>query len=234
MSVASHLAVSPSAYDRRIRQFLPFYGDVIAETAAALRSALRPVRRIVDLGIGTGATSAAALRQVPAARIWGLDEDPAMLAVAAVRLRAHARQVTLTEGGFQTTALPQCDAIVATYALHHIRSPRSKLAFYRRCHDALAPGGVIVTGDCFPASTRAAAAGDLEMWLTYLTRACGSRAQARATYRSWGKEDVYVPLAEEQRMLTRAGFAVDVPWRRSPFAVLVGVKPPAVRGIDRR
>jgi len=29
----------------------------------------------------------------------------------------------------------------------------------------------------------------------------------------------------EQRMLERAGFQVDVPWRRSPFAVIVGVKP---------
>jgi hypothetical protein len=32
---------------------------------------------------------------------------------------------------------------------------------------------------------------------------------------------VYVPLADEIRLLERAGFAVDVPWRRSPFAVIV-------------
>jgi hypothetical protein len=35
---------------------------------------------------------------------------------------------------------------------------------------------------------------------------------------------VYVPLADENRMLERAGFAVDVPWRRSPFAVIVGCR----------
>jgi hypothetical protein len=35
---------------------------------------------------------------------------------------------------------------------------------------------------------------------------------------------VYVPLAEEIRLLERAGFAVDVPWRRSPFAVIVGYR----------
>ena len=33
---------------------------------------------------------------------------------------------------------------------------------------------------------------------------------------------MYLPLAEEIRLLQRAGFAVDVPWRRSPFAVIVG------------
>ena len=33
-----------------------------------------------------------------------------------------------------------------------------------------------------------------------------------------------MPLAEEIRLLERAGFAVDVPWRRSPFAVIVGYR----------
>jgi hypothetical protein len=44
-------------------------------------------------------------------------------------------------------------------------------------------------------------------------------------YQSWGHEDTYLPLATEQRLLARARFQVDVPWRRSPFAVIVGVKP---------
>jgi hypothetical protein len=35
---------------------------------------------------------------------------------------------------------------------------------------------------------------------------------------------VYVTLAEEIRLLKRAGFVVDVPWRRSPFAVIVGFR----------
>ena len=71
-------------------------------------------------------------------------------------------------------------------------------AFYRRCYRALRPGGVLINGDCAPAST--------------------------PRYESWANEDVYVPLAEEIRLLERAGFAVDVPWRRSPFAVIVGCR----------
>ena len=43
-------------------------------------------------------------------------------------------------------------------------------------------------------------------------------------YESWAHEDAYMPLADEVRMLARAGFTVDVPWRQSPFAVIVGVK----------
>jgi hypothetical protein len=44
---------------------------------------------------------------------------------------------------------------------------------------------------------------------------------------------VYVPLADEIRLLERAGFAVDVPWRRSPFAVIVGCRhPPSLAAVE--
>jgi hypothetical protein len=39
-------------------------------------------------------------------------------------------------GNFLDEALPPCDAIVASYSLHHIRTPRANLTFYRRCHRA--------------------------------------------------------------------------------------------------
>jgi hypothetical protein len=33
-----------------------------------------------------------------------------------------------------------------------------------------------------------------------------------------------MPLADEIHLLERAGFAVDVPWRRFPFAVIAGAR----------
>jgi ubiquinone/menaquinone biosynthesis C-methylase UbiE len=223
VSVASHLAVSPTGYDRRIRQFLPHYDELIAEAARALGYSLRRIRLLVDLGVGTAALTRACLNEVPAARVWGIDEDPAMLAVARVRLGRRAR-ATLVEGSFLSTPIPSCDAIVASYALHHIRSIRAKQAFYTRCFRALRPGGVLVSGDCAPASTGHGFEQELDAWIAHMAPSCGGTSEARRIYRSWGDEDTYLPLAEEQRLLTRAGFRVDVPWRRSPFAVIVGVK----------
>jgi hypothetical protein len=55
MSVAAHLAVTPRQYDERIRSLIPLYDELIAEVARALDHAARPVRTVVDLGIGTGA-----------------------------------------------------------------------------------------------------------------------------------------------------------------------------------
>ena len=224
MSVASHLAVSPSKYDSHIRSLIPLYDELIAEVARALGHAERPVRVVVDLGIGTGALTQACLGRVAGARVWGIDADPDMMAIARTRLGRLSRRVQMTTGSFLAAALPSCDAIVASYSLHHIRTARAKLAFYRRCHGALRPGGVLINGDCAPASTASGFARDLDVWFAHLGKTFGSRAKGRRVYESWADEDVYVPLAQEIRLLERAGFTVDVPWRRSPFAVIVGCR----------
>ena len=147
-----------------------------------------------------------------------------MMAIAGARLGRLSRRVTMTAGSFLDEALPSCDAIVASYSLHHIRTARAKLAFYGRCYRALRPGGVLINGDCAPASTPRGFARDLDVWFAHLAKSFGGRAKGRRVYESWADEDTYVPLAEEIRLLQRAGFAVDVPWRRSPFAVIVACR----------
>lgn len=227
MSVANHLNVTPAQYDARIRTLIPLYSELIGETAASLGLASRRITRIVDLGVGTGALTQACLRAVPTARVWGIDADPEMMGIVPKRLgRRLQTRVQLVEGNFSKTDLPECDAIVATYALHHIRERRAKQAFYGRCHAALRPGGVLINGDCAPAlaASGRAFARDLDVWFTHLGKTYGGRAKGRKIYESWADEDVYVPLVEEMRMLDRAGFSVEVPWRRSPFAVIVGIK----------
>jgi ubiquinone/menaquinone biosynthesis C-methylase UbiE len=224
VSVRSHLAVTPAAYDARIRGLIPLYDELVAEAARGLAYARRPVGQIVDLGIGTGALARACLQEVPRARVWGIDVDTEMTTVARQRLGRQAARVEIASGSFVEAALPRADAVVATYALHHIKRRADKQQFYRRCHRALRSGGVLVSGDCFPASTARGQVRDLEIWMAHLSRTFGTRAKARRVYESWAEEDVYVPLAEEIEMLERAGFTVDVPWRRSPFAVIVGLK----------
>ena len=204
-----------------IRTLIPLYDELIAEVARALGHAARPVKTIVDLGIGTGALARACLESAPGARVWGIDADADMMAVARARLGRLSRRATMTTGSFLDTELPQCDAMVASYALHHIRSSREKLAFYRRCYRALRTGGVLINGDCAPSSTARGFARDLDVWFTHLSKSFGSPARGRRVYESWADEDVYVPLADEIDLLERAGFSVDVPWRRSPFAVIV-------------
>jgi ubiquinone/menaquinone biosynthesis C-methylase UbiE len=223
MSVASHLNITPAQYDAKIRTLIPLYDELIVEAAAALRLTSRKVERVVDLGVGTGALAKACLAVAPRARIWGIDADESMMRMVPTRLGRRRSQAELIHGSFLDADLPPCDAIVASYALHHIKEARAKQRFYRRCYESLRPGGVLINGDCAPAATPAAFARDLEVWFAHLGKTFG-RAKGKKVYESWAEEDCYFPLVEETRMLQRAGFTVEVPWRRSPFAVIAAIK----------
>jgi len=224
VSVASHLGMSPAAYDRRIRGLIPHYDELIAEAARALGAARRPIRRITDLGIGTGTLTRACLGVAPDARVTGIELDASMSAMAKQRLGRLAARVRMVHGSFLDVELPASDAIIASYSLHHIKSRREKGAFYRKCARALRPGGVLISGDCFPPASAELWARGVDEWVAHLARTFGTRAKARREFESWQDEDTYVPLADEVRLLTDAGFRVDVPWRRSPFAVIAAVK----------
>lgn len=219
MSVATHLRIRVTEYDRQIRTFIPHYAEMLRVAAAALRPR-RPRPTILDLGIGTGALAASCLRAVPTARLVGLDTDAAMLGVAARRLRAmKAASVDLRLRSFSRGELPRCDYVTAAISLHHVLSRAAKIRLYRRCLDALRPGGALVNADCIPPSDRALDALATEQWLGHMQRTYSAR-QARGHLAAWAKEDKYFALDQELDMLDTAGFAVEVVWRRGAFAVL--------------
>lgn len=221
MGVASHLDIDLSEYDARIRTFVPYYEDLIEETAAALRYVEVPAPVIIDLGIGTGALAARCLEVRPAARIVGIDADPDMLEAARARLSVHG-SLELIRGAFEDVPLPACDAIVATLALHHVPTPAAKRAFYARCRAALREGGILVSGDAFTGSDPRVARRHREAWLAHLERSY-SAEEAVAFLEAWADEDVYFPLADEVAWLAEAGFAPEVLWRRDGVAVMAGL-----------
>jgi tRNA (cmo5U34)-methyltransferase len=217
MGVAAHLGIALGDYDRRIRTFIPDYGRMLAIAARALDAAIsREARTILDLGIGTGALAARCLEVRPRAKVIGIDSDGAMLELARQRLGERAALLT---GSFERVALPRCDAIVASLALHHIPTPRRRAAAFRRFHRALRPGGVLLSADCYLSSSPALRRADRLEWLGHLEQTY-TPSEALALLRSWAKEDFYVTLDEELRLLSRAGFRPDVVGRNGCFAVI--------------
>ncbi len=218
-SVASHLGIDLAEYDARIRTFIPGYESLLAAGAAAVP---RNARTIVDLGTGTGALASRCLKRATGASLIGIDADPGMLAVAARRLGSTARptpRATLVAGNFLRTPIPRCDTVVASFALHHVRTRGAKARLYARIRSALGRRGVLVSVDCNPSPDRAQALAQRGAWLAHLRRTY-SRRDAQGFLDAWAKEDVYVPLDTEIRMLERAGFSVAVVSRSESFAVL--------------
>ena len=216
MSVSTHLAIDLDEYDARIRTFIPYYEEML-DTASAIVAAGRP-RTVVDLGIGTGALAARVRRRVPTVSVVGIDEDDGMLAAAARRL-PRAR-TTLVNDSFLRAALPRCDAVCASFALHHVASPRTKRRLFARTRAALRRGGRLVSADCHPSSIPSFAAAGHRHWHRFLAGTYGQQ-KARAFLQTWAQEDFYTSLEEELRLLRGAGFIADVIWRRDAFAVIV-------------
>lgn len=225
MGAAAHLRIRTRDYDARIRTFIPHYENMLDAAAAALKLIRRPAPVLVDLGVGSGELAARCLKALPHARVIGIDTDPDMLALARRRLgtRLDARQ-----GDFLSTPLPRCDAIVASFALHHVPTRHKKTRLYARCFAALRPGGVLVNADRCLASDPRLQALDRAAWHAHLQRRYGPR-RAERFLRAWAGEDVYFPLDDEIELMQGAGFATDVPWRRDGFAIVVGARP-ATRG----
>ena len=219
MSVAAHLGIDLREYDARIRTFIPGYEEMLEIAAVALKATVTTrTPMVVDLGIGTGALADACLTHVPGARVIGIDEDEAMLAAA--RARLGQRLTSTVHDSFERAAIPRCDAVVASLALHHIPTRPRRLRLFRRIRAALRPGGVLVSVDCHPPSQARLAALGRAAWLTHL-EASYTPSAARRYLRTWAREDHYATLPDETATLERAGFRVNVTDRRGAFAVIV-------------
>ena len=217
MSVATHLGINLAEYDARIRTFIPDYQEMLDVAASVVEPASTV---IVDLGIGTGALSARCLSRAPQARIVGVDGDPEILKAAARRLPASA---TLICNSFLRAEIPSCDAIVASYALHHVRTREAKAKLYRRLGDALRPEGRVITVDCYPAADSSLARRQFDAWKAHLMRHYSAK-EAQGYLEAWSHEDVYVPLDAEMEMMRKAGLTVEILWRKDAFAVFCGKK----------
>ena len=221
MGAAAHLGIDLRGYDARIRTFIPGYDTMLRLAASALAATVtRRSPVIVDLGVGTGALARACADVKSGARIVGIDEDEDMLASARRRL---PRRFTSLLGSFETIALPACDAVTASLALHHIPTTARRLRLFRRIHRALRSGGVAIIADCYLASTLRLQATDRAVWVKHLRENYTAR-EAKGFLLAWAQEDTYARLTDEIRLLERVGFLVDIVGRRHAFAVVVATK----------
>ena len=103
----------------------------------------------------------------PKARLIGIDADRR----CSPRRRGGCAAGSETiEDNFERARIPRCDVVSASFALHHIPTGRRKAALYKRCFASLRPGGMIVSADCFLASSATLQKRHREAWLEHLQR----------------------------------------------------------------
>lgn len=220
MGATAHLGIKFGAYDATIASLIPHYKELIDAAAAAVDTEAPTSPAVVDLGTGSGALAAAVLKVRPKARLIGIDADGSMLSAAHRRLRGR---IDTIQDNFELAGIPRCDVVSASFSLHHIDTGGKKAALYGRCFAALRDGGMLVSADCFLATSGKLRKRHREAWLQHLQKKY-TRKKAEHFLRTWAKEDVYFTLDREHELLKDAGFSVEVTWRKDSFAVVVGLK----------
>jgi tRNA (cmo5U34)-methyltransferase len=133
-----------ATYEAQRRRLVPRYEAFYAAAVGALDVAGRPLRRILDLGAGTGLLARAVREAHPDVELTLLDGAPAMLARARAALGDGAAYVV----GDLADPLPPgpWDAVVSALAIHHL-ADAAKRALFSRVHAELGPGGVFVNAE---------------------------------------------------------------------------------------
>ena len=115
------------------------------------RAAVGPEDQVVDLGIGTANL---AVRLPPCRRLVGVDVSAQMLALAEAKLQRGDVELVHADLLEFLDKPATFDAIVSTYAIHHLEADE-KAVLIERAAARLAPGGRLAVGDLMAASRTA-------------------------------------------------------------------------------
>jgi tRNA (cmo5U34)-methyltransferase len=207
-SVAEHFDEWAPHYDAEIRRQVPRY-DEIHDTVVSLL-AVRPPRRVLELGTGTGTTALRVLDAFPEAEVVAVDVSEQMLEQATQRLAAYGIRFQPHRSDIVDPELDgQYDAIVSVLAVHHLWADEKRHLF-AHLWEHTAPGGIVILADAFRHAS------DLLRQLYDYPRPQDPHE---------AEHDHPDTTAEHLQWLSAAGFAsVDVVWKYEDVGVLVAWK----------
>lgn len=131
-------------YEALRRRLVPSFDLLYGTAVQALELADCELRRVLDLGAGTGLLARAVAAANLSSELVLFDGSAAMLDQARVSLGERASYIV---GDLhQAPPAGPWDAVVSALAIHHLEHP-AKRALFARIHAALSPGGVFVNAE---------------------------------------------------------------------------------------
>ena len=185
-SVRNHLRLEIDSYDKTIRQFIPGYEEGLTWAAREIVG-IRPTL-VLDLGAGTGALAEAMLEHEGVGVVEAIDVDAEMLDRARIRLKRFGVRARFQRCSFESP-LPECDAVSACLALHHVPTMERKRALYKGIFRTLRPAGVFVNADVTMSAHPVRQEQCYRIWAGHLV-SCGiDERRAYEHFDEWASED---------------------------------------------
>jgi len=105
----------------------------------------KPVKRLLDLGCGTGLELDRLFERFPGMEVTGIDLSEEML--SKLKEKYPGKSLRLICGSyFDADFGGEYDHVLSTYSLHHF-SEESKTELYKKIHASMEAGGVFILGD---------------------------------------------------------------------------------------
>ncbi len=209
-----------STYDRDRSRLIPgydaFYGWAVDLIPARAKT-------ILDLGAGSGLSTAIVRARFPEADIHLMDFSESMLALARERFDGD-QNLTFQQADYVAAPWPgELCAVVSSLSIHHLDDD-GKREVFRKAHAALKPRGVFVNADQVAGPTLELDGRYKELWLRQIRALGATEEQIEASlYRR--REDRCVPVEVQLGWMRDAGFAdADCWYKEGGFAVFAGTK----------
>ncbi|HEX3690818.1 MAG TPA: class I SAM-dependent methyltransferase [Solirubrobacteraceae bacterium] len=221
--VVEAFSAHAAEYDALRRRLVPDYDGFYGAVVDALERAVAgEVRRVLDLGAGTGLLSAVVAEAFGEAQIELLDASEPMLALAQRRLGGAVGAVHVADMSAPLPAGP-FDAVISALAIHHLEHA-DKRALMGRIHGALRPGGAFVNAEQVDAPTAELTAIYAQRWADDC-RALGASEEEIDGARGRMRHDRCTDVETQLGWLRDAGFATaDCTYKSWRFAVLIARK----------
>ena len=211
-------------YEVQRRRLVPCFDELYGTAVSVIGLREGPVRRVLDLGAGTGLLSAAVLARYPDVELVLVDGAAEMLDQA--RARLPVRSTTTVVADLRDT-LPDgpFDAIVSALAIHHLEDPDKRYLF-ARVHDALRAGGVFVNAEHVAGRSPWLAGTYRSIWRE-ACRAAGASEGEIAGAEARMRTDRCAEVATQLDWMRAAGLQdCDCFFKQLHFAVLAGWQAP--------
>jgi tRNA (cmo5U34)-methyltransferase len=219
----SVFAAHAHEYHAQRRRIVPCFDQFYGTAVELLALRAGPVRRVLDLGAGTGLMSEAVLSRYPEAELVLVDGAAEMIEQARERLAAADATFVVADLREKLPDGP-FDAVVSALAIHHLEH-RDNRDLLGRVVDVLRPGGVFVNAEHVAGATPWLERTYRRLWRAACT-AAGAGEDEIASAEQRMEADRSADVATQLGWMGKAGLEdCDCFFKQLHFAVLAGWRP---------
>jgi tRNA (cmo5U34)-methyltransferase len=215
-----------SVYSQQDPVFLPDYAVTFDLLVDCVMDGRKGKKAVLDLGAGTGNLALRLLRKKKDCFVTLVDFSQNMLNAVPEVLKKFKNSYEIIGDDFNNVEFKAAsfDAIISSFALHHMRGKEAYTGLYRKIYAWLKPAGLFACVDVVNGFNRSWTKLNEDGWRNYL-RGHFDEEKIKLIFANHHAEDSPMSLPEHLSSLDKAGFnQVDILWKRYNFALYCAKK----------